>query len=130
MTKVTMHELRQKKVMTDEQIAVFNDLLNNADFKGKKALRNLLWLNTTAPKFAVGDVVIIRENGSRRIWDMPVRRAVGAVKQISASRLEEVYNYAVECTFEKDGKQYMTTLHGGETDLEPAGELKINTAWS
>lgn len=130
MTKVTMHELRTKKVMTEEQIAVFNELLNNADFKGKKSLRHLLWLNTVAPKFEVGDTVVIHADGSHRIWDIPVRRAVGKVKEISVFMTSNEYRYCVECIYEKDGKQYTANEYGGEADIMPADELIVNTKWN
>lgn len=131
MANVTMHELRTKKVMTEQQIEMFNDLLNNADFKGKKTLRHLLWLNTVAPKFTIGDVVEIRGDGLQRIWDRPVRRAVGKVKEITVFKTDDTYYYAVECTFQKeDGKQYTTTVHGAESNVKPAQEYVINTEWS
>jgi hypothetical protein len=43
--------------MNTTQIEVFKGLLNDKNFKGKEDLKHLLWLNTTEPKFKVGDKV-------------------------------------------------------------------------
>lgn len=116
--------------MTEEQIAVFEELLNNADFKGKKTLHHLLWLNTVAPKFEVGDTVMIKGDGSHRIWDKPVRRAIGTVKEVSTFITGNDYHYCVECVYEKNGKQYTANEYGGEADITPVDELIVNTDWS
>lgn len=43
--------------MNATQIQVLNELLIDKDFKGKAELKHLLWLNTTEPKFKVGDKI-------------------------------------------------------------------------
>ena len=43
--------------MNAAQIKVMEELLNDKDFRGKADLKRLLWLNTTEPKFKVGDTV-------------------------------------------------------------------------
>ena len=43
--------------MNKQQIKVFEELLRDPNFKGKKTLENLLWLNTSKPKFKTGQLV-------------------------------------------------------------------------
>lgn len=47
--------------MNAAQIKVMEELLNDKDFRGKEDLKHLLWLNTTKPKFEVGDTVKVAE---------------------------------------------------------------------
>ena len=47
--------------MTKSQIKIFEELLASEDFKGKKQLKHLLWLNTAAPKFKIGDCFIVTD---------------------------------------------------------------------
>ena len=43
--------------MNTAQIKVMEELLNDKDFRGKEDLKHLIWLNTTEPKFKVGDKI-------------------------------------------------------------------------
>ena len=49
--------------MKKSQIKVFEELLKDETFKGKERLRTLLWLNTTAPKFKIGQCVKVTDYG-------------------------------------------------------------------
>lgn len=117
------------KVLSEKQVEVFNELLNEPEFRGKKSLKHLLWLNTTTPKFKVGDAVAVRADGSMSIWDKPVRYAFGVVEGINVFRFEDEYHYAVECTFEKEGKRYTTTVPGKESNITLVDKSIININW-
>lgn len=51
--------------MTKEQIAVFEQLLKDESFKGRKELRHLLWLNTAKPKFKNGECFKVTDPGHK-----------------------------------------------------------------
>ena len=49
--------------MNKKQITVFKELLADPNFKGKKSLEHLLWLNTTEPKYKEGDCFKVTDHG-------------------------------------------------------------------
>ena len=111
--------------MTKQQIKVFEELLKDKDFKGKKALKHLLWLNTSKPKFKVGDCFIVSDPG-HRIGNFPVKDFKAKIIEISSWRDEEDWFYHLECFVEINGRQTTTNVHKYETDLDRAIRCEDN----
>lgn len=111
--------------MTKQQIKVFEDLLKDKDFQGKKALKHLLWLNTSTPKFKPGDCFIVSDPG-HSIGGFPVRNFRAKVVKISSWRDEEDWFYALEASVEINGKQTTVQVHKYESDLQRAERCEDN----
>lgn len=58
--------------MTKEQVKVFEQLLNEKGFMGKKMLKYILWMNTTPTKFKVGECFIVSDPG-HKVYGYPVK---------------------------------------------------------
>lgn len=81
--------------MKKAQIKVFEELLKDKDFKGKKQLKHLLWLNTSIPKFKVGQCVKVT-NYDHRIWGHPVIDFKAKIINISSFITGEEWHYEME----------------------------------
>lgn len=84
--------------MTAEQIKVFEQLLNDKGFKGKKQLKHLLWLNTSTPKFQIGECFIVSDPG-HRVYGYPVKNfkaKVTEVKAFGGGIFESEWRYTLE----------------------------------
>lgn len=94
--------------MTAEQVKVFEQLLNDKDFIGKKQLKHLLWANTVKPKFKVGDCFIVSDPG-RRVYGYPVKNFKAKVTEIKAWTQNDEWHYTlqmeVKCGFAKTTSQ-------------------------
>lgn len=102
--------------MTREQIDCFNSLLNDSEFKGKKQLRHLLWLNTTKPKYEMGDCFLVDSPGEK-IFGRPVEKFHAKVVKISSWRDEEEYQYELTGMVKCKDKQITTNFYCRESDL-------------
>lgn len=102
--------------MTKEQINVFETLLKDKDFIGKKSLKHLLWLNTSKPKFDIGDCFIVSDPG-HRVFNFPVKDFKAKIIKVSSWRDEEDWFYTLEASVEYNGNQITITVHKYETDL-------------
>lgn len=103
-------------MMTQEQIKVFEELLASKETKGKKSLRHLLWLNTTEPKFQIGECFEVTDRG-HRIYGYPVKDFKAKITAISCWRDEEEYRYELEAEIECDGKKTTTKVYKYESEL-------------
>ncbi len=103
--------------MTKEQIAVFEDLLKDPNFKGKKSLNHLLWLNTAPQKGKVGECFTCRADGRTKIYGNRVRLFNGKIKEISAFITGECWYYTLEVVFICGEKIYTTDMHISEDEL-------------
>lgn len=111
--------------MTKQQIKVFEELLKDKDFKGKKALKHLLWLNTSTPKFKIGDCFIVSDPG-HSIGVYPVKDFRAKVIEISAWKDVEDWFYKLEASVTINGKQITTNIYKYECDLERAARCEDN----
>lgn len=111
--------------MTKQQIKVFEDLLKDKDFTGKKALKHLLWLNTSTPKFKVGDCFIVSDPG-HRVGNFPVKDFKAKIVKISSWRDEEDWFYTLEAYVEINGKNTTTNIHKYESALWQAKSCEDN----
>jgi len=102
--------------MTKQQIKVFEELLKDKDFNGKKSLKHLLWLNTSKPKFKIGDCFIVSDPG-HRVFNFPVKDFKAKIVKISSWRDEEEWFYTLEASVEYNGKQITTNVNKYENVL-------------
>lgn len=98
--------------MRKEQIAVFEELLKDENFKGKKSLKHLLWLNTSTPEFKKGECFKVT-NISHRVFDNSIVNFNAEVTDVYATKLAEEWNYEVKMIvkkgeFEIVSKDYFT----------------------
>lgn len=103
--------------MKKSQIKVFEELLQNNDFKGKKALRHLLWLNTTEPKFKVGDKVIFSDS-SQRTYGVPMINFVGYIEKVFTHSDSEKYLYGINVPIKNGKKEHTGYACCSEYDLK------------
>lgn len=103
-------------MMTKAQVKVFEELLKDPKFAGKKQLKHLLWRNTTEPKYKKGDCFLVSDPG-HRIYGHPVRNFKGKVLSTSSFINEEEYRYELELVVQCDGKEYTTKAYKYESEL-------------
>lgn len=81
--------------MKKSQIKVFEELLQDKDFRGKKDLRHLLWLNTSEQKFKVGDCFEVTDRG-HRVYGYPVKDFKAKIVEVRSYRLTDEWQYVLE----------------------------------
>ena len=95
---------------------MFKELLEDKEFKGKKALKHLLWLNTVEPKFKIGDCFLVTDYG-HRIFGHQVINFHAKVVEIKSWRNEEEYQYTLEMDVECEGKHTTSKCFKDEAEL-------------
>lgn len=86
--------------------------------KGKRLLERVIWLNTTKPKYEVGQLVIFSHSG-RTINGSKVINWVGRVKEIIPNSEEKFYFYELTVKFKnKNGLIEETFGYGKEFELK------------
>ncbi len=103
--------------MTKKQINAFEELLQDSDFKGKNQLRHLLWLNTTKPKFKLGDKVIFTDS-KQRTYGVPMINFIGYIKGISSFKNENEYYYDIAVPVRNGNKEHTGYTCIAECDLK------------
>lgn len=111
--------------MTKAQIKMFEELLVSEDFKGKKALKHLLWLNTVEPKFKMGDCFVVTDPG-HSVYGYPVRNLKAKVTGIKSWRDSEEYQYEVELDVTTGDKHQLVKCYFGENKLGTFGRCTDN----
>lgn len=111
--------------MTSEQVKVFNQLLNDKGFKGKKQLKHLLWLNTSEPKFKVGECLIVSDPG-HRVYGYPVKDFKAKITEISSWRDTEEWRYTLQMEVECGDKKTVSNAYLYEKDLVMCPRCKDN----
>lgn len=81
--------------MKKAQIKVFEELLQDENFKGKKALKHLLWMNTSKQKFNVGDCFIVSDPG-HKVFGYPVNNFKAKVTKVTSWKDTEEWYYHLE----------------------------------
>lgn len=105
--------------MTKSELNTLQELMKNEDIKGKKLLDQFIWLNTTKPKYSIGDYYIITDLG-HRVYGVPVENKKAKLVGIKTNILEKLYMYTFELEFETtDGRHlnvtsYVTERHIGD----------------
>lgn len=111
--------------MKKSQIKVFEELLEDKGFRGKKTLRHLLWLNTVSPKFNVGDCFKVSDSG-HRVYGYPVRDFNAKVVNVGAFLHVNEWRYEMEADVECDGKTTTVKVYKDESELIRAKKCEGN----
>lgn len=91
--------------------------LVSENVKGKKLLERVIWLNTTKPKYEVGQLVIFSDR-ARTINGSKVINWVGRVKEVRPNSEEKFYFYILDVKYkDKDGVVKETFGNGKEFEL-------------
>ncbi len=112
--------------MKKSQIKVFEELLADPSFNGKKQLKHLLWLNTAPQKAKVGDCFVVSDPG-HRIYGHPIKNFNAKVVGVSAFITDEDWYYKLEMVVIYGGKETVTAVHLFERDLMKCPKATNNT---
>ena len=93
--------------MKKSEIKMLQALLEQEDFKGKKLLERVIWLNTTSAKYKVGDFVKFTDIG-HSVYGVPVKDFKGRVKEVMSNSRARTYAYELEIDV-TTGDNYLTT---------------------
>ena len=105
--------------MNKKQVKVFNQLLEDENFKGKEQLEHLLWLNTSKPKYKVGDCVVIK-NCSRNIFGYQVTELKGEVTDIFSYDQSNEWHYRVNAVVFCGSKPMKVIEYALESEIDNA----------
>lgn len=111
--------------MKKSQIKVFEELLADKDFRGKKQLRHLLWLNTSEQKFKEGDCLMVSDRG-HIVYGYPVKDFKAKVVEVMSFIHVNEWRYALEAEVECDGKRTTVRICKDESELIRAKKCKDN----
>ena len=103
--------------MDKQQTQVFEELLKDPTFKGKDQLKHLLWLNTSTPKFAVGEFVKVT-NYSHRIYGHQVVDFNAKVVKHNSFKHSNQWHYELEMEVTCDGKTKTFEEFASEIDIK------------
>ena len=104
-------------MLNAEQRNTFETLLADKDFKGKKSLKYLLWLNTTSPKYNKGDCFLVTDPG-HSVFGHPVKDFRGKIIEVWSWKDCEEYHYKLEGVVKCDnGKEAVVNYIASERDL-------------
>jgi hypothetical protein len=111
--------------MNAKQIKVFEELLKDENFKGKKELNHILWLNTSTPKYKIGECFKVTDR-SRRIYGVQIVNFKAKIIRTFSWRDEERHCYELEMECEVGGKHYATKIARYEDELTERCEDNVN----
>lgn len=109
--------------MKKSQVKVFEELLQDSDFKGKKQLRHLLWLNTSKPKYSVGQFVTV-SNYSHSVYGHPVINFKAKITGINSFTTDNEWHYEMEMDVTCGDKHAIIKEYARESELK--GGVKSN----
>lgn len=102
--------------MKKSQIKVFEELLQDESFRGKKQLKHLLWLNTSEQKFKKGDCFIVSDPG-HIVFGYPVRNFKAMVDKVTAWIHTDEWYYHLTMEIECNGKKTTVDVCKYESEL-------------
>lgn len=112
--------------MTPTQIKTLNQLLEDPSFKGKKQLKYLLWMNTSKPRFKIGDCFKITEHG-RTIYGYPVRDFKAKITEVKPYGLMvHEYQYTLQMEITCGDKHYVANSYIPEKVMGSFQKCKDN----
>lgn len=110
---------KEVEMMTDKQIKVIEELLNTDGIKGKQQLRHVLWLNTSTPKFQIGDCFVVSDPG-HRVYGYLVKGFKGKVTEVRAfggGLFGSEWQYTLEMQIECGGQKTVSKVFKAERQL-------------
>ena len=94
--------------MTKTELNTLQKLMEKEDTKGKKLLDQFIWLNTTKPKYTIGNYYIITDIG-HKIYGVPMQNKKGKLIKIINMSPEKQYLYKFELEFETTDGRHLTS---------------------
>lgn len=94
--------------MTKSELNTLQKLMEKEDTKGKKLLDQFIWLNTSKPKYEIGNYYIITDIGHRIYGVPPENKKAKLIKIINMSP-EKQYLYKFELEFETTDGRHLTS---------------------
>lgn len=111
--------------MKKSQIRVFEELLKDETFAGKRELRYLLWRNTATPKFKVGQYVKVT-NTAHRIYGHPVIAFKAKITKISSYLNQMEWHYEMEMDITCGDKHSVINEYALESDIRGGVRNNLN----
>ena len=94
--------------MTKSELNTLQKLMEKEDIKGKKLLDQFIWLNTSKPKYSIGNYYIITDIG-HKIYGVPMQNKKGKLIKIINISSEKQYLYKFELEFETTDGRHLTS---------------------
>ena len=95
--------------MTKSELNTLQKLMEKEDIKGKKLLDQFIWLNTSKPKYSIGNYYIITDIG-HKIYGVPMQNIKGKLIKIINMSPEKQYLYKFELEFETTDGRHLTSI--------------------
>lgn len=111
--------------MNSKQVKVFKALLEDENFKGKEQLRHLLWLNTSKPKYKVGDCVRIT-NYQHKVFGHQVIDFSGKIAEIYTFKHSNEWHYRLEMEVICGDKHTVINEYAMESEIEGKARNNVN----
>lgn len=112
--------------MTKTELNTLQKLIEKEDTKGKKLLERVVWLNTTKPKYAIGDCYVVTDRG-HYIYGVPVINMNAKILDIHSDSRNKLYHYDLELTILTDsGRQDTIKVYINENDIGKKVKDNIN----
>jgi hypothetical protein len=111
--------------MKKSQIKVFEELLQDENFRGKKALRHLLWLNTAEQKFKVGDCFVVTDRG-HSVYGYPVKDFKAKIVEVYSFNTGNEWYYKLEADVRCGCAGMMVDIRKAESELVRAEKCDDN----
>lgn len=103
--------------MKKSQIKALEQLIADENVKGKNYLNYVLWLNTSQPKFKIGDCFKVTDRG-HSICGYPIKNFNAKIIKIKPSAfLRKDWDYTFELIVRHNGKEHIVTVYKLESDL-------------
>ena len=94
--------------MTKSELDTLQKLMEKDDIKGKKLLDRFIWLNTSKPKYEIGNYYEVTDIG-HKIYGVPVQNKKGKLIEIKHISSEKKYVYVFELEFETTDGRHLTS---------------------
>ena len=94
--------------MTKSELNTLQKLMEKEDIKGKKLLDQFIWLNTSKPKYSIGNYYEVTDIG-HRIYGAPIENKKGKLIEIKHISSEKQYLYKFELEFETTDGRHLTS---------------------
>ena len=105
--------------MLPEEIQVFQKLLDQDGFKGKKQLRHVMWMNTHPPQYKIGDCYLLPDPKCR-VFGRPVKNIKARITSFLCYMGDHEWMYHLEADVRRGSKQGPFKIHLKESDLTTA----------
>ena len=112
--------------MTKTELNTLQKLIEKEDTKGKKLLERVVWLNTTKPKYTIGDCYAITHKG-HYIYGVPVINMNAKILDIHSDCRNKLYRYDLELIIITDsGIHKEVKVYINENDIGKKVKNNIN----